>query len=355
METVVSFLRKQEEADRAETEQWRRFENFYNQRLWHQLTTELLECIQRPNFRTGDRMIKLYENFIIEFEHRINPLSLMEIILVVVQQISDPEQALVLLEKTQEKVKSNEEAIILCQTAIVAIKLKLKEFHSAKKILEETAEILEKLPEVTTVHSRYYDISSTYFQMIRDHASYYREALRYLGCTDLKDLTVLDQQERAIALGLAALLGEGVYNFGELLMHPILQSLHNMEHQWLVDTLKAFNSGNVDAFFILKGFWSGQMVFSRPAHHRKLTFQEISSQAKLPLKEIELLVMKALSQGLIKGTINEVEQQVHVTWVQPRVMDLQQVRTMKKHLENWCQDVKKMLIATEEQAQEIIG
>nr|XP_014347538.1 PREDICTED: 26S proteasome non-ATPase regulatory subunit 13-like isoform X5 [Latimeria chalumnae] len=313
METVVSFLRKQEEADRAETEQWRRFENFYNQRLWHQLTTELLECIQRPNFRTGDRMIKLYENFIIEFEHRINPLSLMEIILVVVQQISDPEQALVLLEKTQEKVKSNEEAIILCQTAIVAIKLKLKEFHSAKKILEETAEILEKLPEVTTVHSRYYDISSTYFQMIRDHASYYREALRYLGCTDLKDLTVLDQQERAIALGLAALLGEGVYNFGEL------------------------------------------MVFSRPAHHRKLTFQEISSQAKLPLKEIELLVMKALSQGLIKGTINEVEQQVHVTWVQPRVMDLQQVRTMKKHLENWCQDVKKMLIATEEQAQEIIG
>nr|XP_014347527.1 PREDICTED: 26S proteasome non-ATPase regulatory subunit 13-like isoform X3 [Latimeria chalumnae] len=334
METVVSFLRKQEEADRAETEQWRRFENFYNQRLWHQLTTELLECIQRPNFRTGDRMIKLYENFIIEFEHRINPLSLMEIILVVVQQISDPEQALVLLEKTQEKVKSNEEAIILCQTAIVAIKLKLKEFHSAKKILEETAEILEKLPEVTTVHSRYYDISSTYFQMIRDHASYYREALRYLGCTDLKDLTVLDQQERAIALGLAALLGEGVYNFGEL---------HN-----LAENEKKLRA-KVQLLCLM------EMVFSRPAHHRKLTFQEISSQAKLPLKEIELLVMKALSQGLIKGTINEVEQQVHVTWVQPRVMDLQQVRTMKKHLENWCQDVKKMLIATEEQAQEIIG
>ena len=38
-----------------------------------------------------------------------------------------------------------------------------------------------------------------------------------------------------------------------------------------------------------------------------------------------MLVMKALSFGLVKGSIDEIDQKVHMTWVQPRVLDLQQV------------------------------
>lgn len=41
--------------------------------------------------------------------------------------------------------------------------------------------------------------------------------------------------------------------------------------------------------------------------------------------QVELLVMKALSVGLVKGSIDEVDKRVHMTWVQPRVLDLQQV------------------------------
>lgn len=48
------------------------------------------------------------------------------------------------------------------------------------------------------------------------------------------------------------------------------------------------------------------MTFSRPSHNRQLTFAEISKETKLPLNEIELLVMKALSQGLVKGAIDQV-------------------------------------------------
>jgi 26S proteasome regulatory subunit N9 len=36
--------------------------------------------------------------------------------------------------------------------------------------------------------------------------------------------------------------------------------------------------------------------------------------------------MRALSLELIKGFIDEIDQKIHVTWVKPRVLDLNQVR-----------------------------
>ena len=48
-----------------------------------------------------------------------------------------------------------------------------------------------------------------------------------------------------------------------------------------------------------------------------------------PSAQVELLVMKALSVGLVRGSIDEVDKRVHMTWVQPRVLDLQQVMCLK--------------------------
>lgn len=235
--------------------------------------------------------------------------------------------------------------------------------------------MLNNLPGVTSVHSRFYDLSSKYYQTVGNHASYYKDALRFLGCVDIKDLPVSEQQERAFTLGLAGLLGEGVFNFGELLMHPVLESLRNTDRQWLIDTLYAFNSGNVERFQTLKTAWGQQpdlaaneaqllrkiqllclmeMTFTRPANHRQLTFEEIAKSAKITVNEVELLVMKALSVGLVKGSIDEVDRRVHMTWVQPRVLDLQQIKGMKDRLEFWCTDVKSMEMLVEHQAHDIL-
>lgn len=98
--------------------------------------------------------------------------------------------------------------------------------------------------------------------------------------------TETEKQERAFTLGLAGLLGEGVYNFGELvgsacvsiracaressmnsplhllsqLMHPVLESLRNTDKQWLIDTLYAFNGGNVEKFQSYKSSWGQQVI-----------------------------------------------------------------------------------------------
>ena len=45
-------------------------------------------------------------------------------------------------------------------------------------------------------------------------------------------------------------------------------------------------------------------------------------------KQVELLVMKALSLDLVRGSIDEIEQKCHMTWVQPRVLDRTQVQSL---------------------------
>ncbi|KAM4721650.1 26S proteasome non-ATPase regulatory subunit 13 [Rhinophrynus dorsalis] len=377
MRDVTGFLQlQQSQSSSPETAAiWHRLEELYNKKLWHQLTLQLLEFVQDPECSKGDGLIKIYENFISDFEHRINPLSLVEIILHVVRQMTDPTVALSFLEKTREKVKSSDEAVILCRTAIGALKLNIGDLQATKETIEAVEEMLGGLAGVTSVHSRFYDLSSKYYQTIGNHASYYKDALRFLGCTEHKDLPVSEQQDRAFTLGLAGLLGDGVYNFGELLMHPVLESLRNSDRKWLIDTLYAFNSGNVETFRALKTAWGQQpdlaaneslllkkiqllclmeMTFTRPANHRQLTFDEIAKSAQVNVNDVELLVMKALSVGLLRGSIDEVDKRVHITWVQPRVLDLQQIKGMKDRLEFWCTDVKSMEMLVEHQAHDIL-
>ena len=68
-----------------------------------------------------------------------------------------------------------------------------------------------------------------------------------------------------------------------------------------------------------------EMAFTRPAANKQLSFGEIAAKTKLPEDEVELLVMRALSLGLVKGSIDQVDKKIFVSWVQPRVLDISQV------------------------------
>ena len=107
-------------------------------------------------------------------------------------------------------------------------------------IIKETDEVVNQLDGVTSVHQRFYELSSNYYKLIIDYANYYRDSLRYLGCIKLEDvpglpynklqtshftivsnmLSILeaDLADRAFSLCLAAILGKNVYNFGELVL-----------------------------------------------------------------------------------------------------------------------------------------
>lgn len=84
-----------------------------------------------------------------------------------------------------------------------------------------------------------------------------------------------------------------------------------------------------------------EMTFVRPANDRAISFAEIAQKTNLDksgkmaikilsisnfkILEVELLVVRAISLNLVKGVIDEVDEKVHMTWVQPRVLNTEQV------------------------------
>lgn len=96
------------------------------------------------------------------------------------------------------------------------------------------------------------------------------------------------------------------------------------------------------------------MIFTSGAT-RALNFIDVAKRTKLPVEQVELLAMQALSLGLIRGSIDQVDEKLNMHWVKPRVLDLRQVATLKTRLDQWTTDVKLMSNLVEQQAGDILS
>uniref|UniRef100_A0A0A9ZCJ8 26S proteasome non-ATPase regulatory subunit 13 n=1 Tax=Lygus hesperus TaxID=30085 RepID=A0A0A9ZCJ8_LYGHE len=272
---VNSYLTEKQNSGPQELQQdWALLEEYHSKKLWHQLTIKLSTFVKNEHLQKGTELIELYQNFIQGFENKINPLALVEIVAIILPQYKQPKEALTFLENIESRVKANTEAVALVKVLQGNILLQdLKDQEATKVIIDDVEKILDSHDGITSVHGRYYLLASKYFRQKGHHADYYRTALRYLGCIEVSDLSVNDQVQHAFFLGLAALLGEGVYNLGELLAHPVLDSLKDKSNSWLIDLLYAFNTGDIAKFEAMKPKWSA--VPDLLAHEIKLR-QKIS-------------------------------------------------------------------------------
>ncbi|CAG9135074.1 unnamed protein product [Plutella xylostella] len=215
---VNDFLTKKQTNEPSLAADWAKLEELYNKKLWHQVTLKLQEFVKHPFLQTGDNLIQLYNNFLSTFENKINPLSLVEIVAVIVEQYKDKKEAIAFLEKIEQKVKINDEATALCKVLQGQIYLEqLNDLDSTERVIGELEGSLEDADGVTPVHGRFYKLASEYYRVRGPMSKYYRAALRYVGCA--RGGAALPQAERqalALRLALAAVLAHDVYDLAEL-------------------------------------------------------------------------------------------------------------------------------------------
>jgi len=93
-----------------------------------------------------------------------------------------------------------------------------------------------------------------------------------------------------------------------------------------------------------------ELFFVRPSENRSLTFNEVASALYIPKDVVERLVMKAMSIKLLKGHLDEVQERIIISWVQPRVLDMKQLQKMKTRLVEWTSNVKETLLFMESES-----
>lgn len=165
-----------------------------------------------------------------DVEDRINPLSLMSLVNVVIGQIEDPAAALLFVEPLENKVKTDNAASIrsvfpgrclqnvflarciwsrpltlplgamlvltlrhftnsweltrsfaLCdslRTTMAGLKTRLGEYEEALKVLEECSTQLDELQGVTPVHANYYKVTAELHKIEARFAEFYGAALK---------------------------------------------------------------------------------------------------------------------------------------------------------------------------------
>ncbi|KAL9544038.1 hypothetical protein MBANPS3_007825 [Mucor bainieri] len=388
---VPKFLNEERQKTPAQLQQYyTTFEDLYERKLWHQLTTKILEFFKEPE--SAPYQISLFQNFVAEWEDKTNKLSLVSIALQAAKQFSGKlniyvdcagrghlNESVSFLDEIIKKVDTPEtkDVYVLALMESAQFKLKLNQTDDVKKAIDESEKILDGFDSVdTAIYASFYRVSAEYYKVKANYAQYYKSALLYLACVDVEELSASDRVERAYDLSLSALLGDMIYNFGELLMHPILDSLTGTEHDWLRSLLFAFNAGDIGKFEALVPHFTKQpllqqnqgalrrkiclmslieAVFRRSTDNRSIPFSEIAAETRLSIDEVEHLVMKALSLNLIRGSIDQVDQIVVVTWVQPRVLDRDQIEGMRRKLTEWDNQVKKISAFVGEQGGEVFA
>lgn len=87
---------------------------------------------------------------------------------------------------------------------------------------------------------------------------------------------------------------------------------------------------------------------------RVLTFDQVAKGCDLPLDQVEWLLMKSLALRVVKGEIDQVAQTVRITWVAPRVLDIEQLKALKGRLATWQKEVEQTTLFVENNAAQVI-
>lgn len=337
----------------------------------------------------------LYNKVVVVVAEKINQLSLSRITSSVAfcsleagTTLEESCELLQTLLKTQEsKHPKNIAAVLYLQSKISLLKLQAtivvdgrngpnndeatkEKLNGTYSTIKTNGPLLKQLvsdtPESMIVNAAHYEASMNYYKIVGPPEAFYNEAVDYLNYYQPKDAehaaTNAKLQTLAVDLCLAALTGEGIYNLGQVVNNPILKVLVQTSQAWLLELLQACASGDVRQFQTMRQetypkeiasqpalvnmgrqmqekitlLSLVELVFTKPASERTLSFEEIAKGLGIPLEQIERVIMRAFSVKLMEGSMDQVDGTVHITWILPRALGTQQMTELAARFGEWA-------------------
>lgn len=350
-----------------------------NQRLWHQLSQHLLQLCSQHDLQTNQELINLYNQLIVHVESAFNPMKFLSIIQKILSNYSGKyKEALVFIENIEKKMKFTGEEELYVQILKGYCFLELGQIYDLEDILKKVKLDFEKKSEIDAViYSNYYRLSTYFYEKKQDYDSYYYAALQYLAYE--KDISENEKIELCFNMCVSTLIGEKMFNFAELIEKDFFNLMKGSKYDWIYNLIISFNTANVpqfentikkyqkeiDSIPILKEKSSFLTIKIRIAAFLELVFQKNKGERIIPFAEIrnkcgvnelqtEFIIMKALSFGLIKGYIDQVDENVHVNWVMPKYLDKEKITLLMQRFDTWIGKSKDILGQFQELAAPLI-
>lgn len=349
-----------------------------------------LKPLQDPTQK--NTFLAMYINVVQAVQNKLNPLALSQIasrvafvslepILLGSNKVSEDDwnHSKSVLDDALKKVESKSVAAKLYLESQLALLLLQKypkqpltkeQLDSIKSTMKQNEGILNQLmpdtPESTTVHSSYYEMSMTYYKLVGPPEMFYDQAMLYLNYynkADPNDKEAVEKQHLlAVDLCLAAITGQGVYNLGQLVTNPLVGCLQGTPEAWLTELLQSISAGNVTDYKNLVNIKYKaqieaqptlvhrqqaitekmtllslvQLVFERPSSERTLSYDEIATRLQIAIDQVEWVIMRAFSEKLLEGSMDQVDGTVTITWVLPRMLDNAQLSSLSNRFGEWA-------------------
>lgn len=288
------------------------------------------------------------------------------------------EAVIVRMQEDKAIAPKSEQPVLMLRMTIAQTLLFTGQVSACQKLVLEGQEWLQGRQEVEpVVAAAVFHTACLLYKQKQDYALFFRAALTFLAYSDLSAMPREAQLTLAVDISLAALLGEGVYGFGELVLHSVMAAVDGTEFEYLRHLLACFDQGDLHRYDELCTKFAVQLnaqpalvaserqlrrkvtvmsllelVRALPSENRAVSLQTIAERAKLSVDGAEHLLMKCLADHLVEGCMDGIDGVVRVTWVQPRILTPPQVVQLKEWIGGWIGKVETMRQVLEDGALE---
>ena len=352
-----------------------------NQRLWYQLSENLIELSSKPELQNSLDLIELNNGLVFFIEATLNPMKYLDFVQNMLKNYKDKmEQGLQFIENienTHKNYKGEEKMMINIIKGFCYFDL--NKMYDLEEILK-TIELgfSSKIEIDSSIYTNYYKLSTLYYEKKQDYDKFYNNAFQYLAYE-----TKLSNDEKlnlCYKMCSAMLIGEKLYNFAELIEKDFFKLMKGTKYEWISNLILAFNSAKVDQFLSMCDSNKNEIqnnevlskkseflpvkiriaalldyIFQKNKGERTITFEEICRVCITEEDKIEYICMKALSHGLIKGYIDQVEKKLYVSWIQPKYLDKDKIELLKGRFDNWIDKAGKVLLDLQENAAPLLN
>lgn len=353
-----------------------------NLRLWHQLCQHLIELSENQELQSGTFLIEMYKSVVVSIEPAFNPMKIMLILKNVIKNFYGRlDEAIKFLEEVNQRLKLQGEECFFMQCLKAECLLGLNRLYDCNDILKEVKVSLEKLFDVDhIVYAYFYKLSALYFEKKENYDEFYNYALQFFAYCPEDTITKDEKINLCYKMALASLIGEKMFNFSELIEKEYFKILINSQYEWVYNLIKSLSTGKVDQFVNMLNNYKSHfesvqeltnkkdfldlkvritalldLVFQKNRNERVLSFKEISVGCFCDLKQVEVISMKALSLGLIKGHVDEVEGVLVVTWIQPKFLEREKISILSDRLDIWIKKTNSLLTEFEDSSKALVN